>query len=179
MEVSEKIRSMKKDKRMMTAVVVLGLAGLILIMLSSVFSGGSKKKAAESIPELSTVSSGEYCEDTQQRLEAFLSQVDGAGRVRVFLKVSSEQRYVYATEGKQSRSENRAEEEEKYVLIGGSSGRSALIETIQAPEIEGAVILCSGGSIPVVQERIYRAASAALGIPTARIYVAALNGKGE
>ncbi len=178
MEVPETFKNMKKDKRMMTAVVVLGALGILLILLPSLLSGGSRGSSADT-PELSTISAEEYCADTQQRLEGFLRHIDGAGEVRVFLKVRSEQRYVYATEGKQSRSENKTEEEEKYVLIGGSSGRSALIETIEAPEIEGAVILCAGGDIPAVQERIYRAVSAALGIPTAKIYVAGLDRKGE
>ena len=178
MEAAERFMGMKKDKRMLTAVVLLGTAGLILIMLSSVFSGGKRADTGTKSPELISVSGEEYCEGMQRRLEAFLGNVEGAGEVRVFLKVGSEQRYVYATEGKQSRSDNRCEEEEKYVLIGGNNGKSALIETVQTPVIEGAVILCSGGRDPAVQERIYRAASAALGISTARIYVAVSNGKG-
>ena len=174
MEAAERFRNMKKDKRMMCAVVILGAAGLLLIMLSPVLSGGKKRSDNVKALELTSVSGEEYCYSLERRLEAFLSRIEGAGEVRVFLKAGSEQRYVYATEGKQSRSDNRSEEEEKYVLVGGNSGKSALIETIETPSIEGAVILCSGGS-PAVQERIYRAASAALGISTARIYVAVSN----
>jgi stage III sporulation protein AG len=46
------------------------------------------------------------------------------------------------------------------------------VETIEAPEITGAVIVCGGGGDAAVREQIYKAASAALGIPTAKIYVA-------
>jgi len=175
---TETAGGMKKEKRMMRAVVIFGAAGLLLIMLSPVLSGGSSRSSSVKTPELTSVSGEEYCAGMQQKLEAFLRNVEGAGEVKVFLKVGSEQRYVYATESRQSRSDNRSEEEEKYVLIGGNSGKSALIETIETPVIEGAVILCSGGRDPAVQERIYRAASAALGISTARIYVAVSNGKG-
>ena len=174
MEIAEKLKNMKKDKKLMTAVVVLCIAGLLLIMLSPLFSGGNRSSPGEAQPDFSEMSGDLYCAEIQQRLEAFLRNIEGAGEVKVFLKAGGEQRYVYATEGKKSISDNRSEEEEKYVLIGGSSGRSALVETIEAPEVSGAVVLCSGDSA-VVREQIYRAVSAALGIPTSKIYVAKLS----
>ena len=48
------------------------------------------------------------------------------------------------------------------------------IETVETPAITGAVIACSGFDSPAVQEQIYRAVSAALGIPTGKIYVTKL-----
>ncbi len=174
MEIPEKIKNMKSDRKMMTAVIVLGAAGLLLIMLSG-FTDGSKKSSPSSETALPAgMSSESYCSETEKRLEGFLQRIDGAGEVRAFLKVGSEQRYVYATEGKKTVSDNKAEEEEKYVMIGGNGGKNALIETVEAPEIEGAVILCSGCGDPAVREQVYRAAAAALGIPTAKIYVARL-----
>ena len=174
MEITEKLKNMKKDRKLMTAVAALCIAGLIMIMLSPVFSGGNRSSPGGEMPEFSEVSAEKYCAEVQKRLEEFLSSIEGAGEVRVFLKAGGEQRYVYATEGKRSRSENRSEEEEKYVMIGGSSGKNALVETVEAPEIEGAVVLCSGES-PAVREQIYRAVSAALGLSTSKIYVAKLD----
>lgn len=174
MEIPEKFRNMSRDKKLMTAVVVLCIAGLLLIMLSPLFSGGNRSSPGEEAVSFTEMTGEGYCTEIQQRLEGFLSSIEGAGKVRVFLKSGGEQRYVYATEGKKSISENRTEAEEKYVMIGGSGGRSALVETVKAPEIEGAVILCSGYDMPSVREQIYRAASAALGISTGKIYVAKL-----
>ena len=168
MEIPEKFRKMSKDKKMMTAVAVLCIAGLLLIMISPLFSGGNRSSPADAPVSFTEMSGESYCEGIRQRLEGFLSTIDGAGEVRVFLKAGGEQRYVYATEGKKSISDNRTEAEEKYVMIGGSGGKSA-------PEIEGAVVLCSGYDMPSVREQIYRAAAAALGISTAKIYVAKLN----
>ena len=56
-------------------------------------------------------------------------------------------------------------------MTGGGGQREPLIETVQAPAITGAVVACTGCGDPAVEERIYRAVSAALGIPTSRIYV--------
>ena len=179
MEIAERIKSFKGDRRMMKAVIVFGAAGLLLIMLSALTDGGSDKKSTDKAVLSADLSSDAYCSETERRLEDFLRKIDGAGEVRAFVKVGSEQKYIYATEGKKSVSDKKTEEEEKYVLIGGSSGKEALVETVEAPEIEGAVILCSGCGDPAVREQVYRAAAAALGLPTAKIYVARLSSPGK
>lgn len=174
MEITEKFRNMSKDKRMMTAVTILGIAGLLLIMISSLVPEKKKTDESESKVVEETVCAEDYRIETEKRLESFLCSIDGAGDVKVYLTVGSDERYIYATEGRRSKSEDKTEEERKYVMIGGGSDKSALIETVETPAITGAVIACSGFDSPTVQEQIYRAASAALGIPTGKIYVTKL-----
>ncbi|MDE7105413.1 MAG: hypothetical protein K2O36_05985, partial [Ruminococcus sp.] len=120
---------------------------------------------------INSVDTNDYCRETEQKLEEFLKKIDGAGDVEVYLTIKSSERYVYAAEEKKVKSENKTEEEEKYVIIGGGSEREPLIETVEAPEVTGAVIVCTGGDSPVVEERIYKAVSSALGISTSKIYV--------
>ena len=62
------------------------------------------------------------------------------------------------------------------MMIGGGNGKSALIETVEVPEITGAVVACTGCDSPIVAERIYKAVSAALGIPSGKIFVTKLEG---
>lgn len=176
MKIAEKIGGIKKDKKTVTAVMILGIGGLLLIMLSSVLpeKKQNKNETANALHQNTETDSEAYCRETEQRLERFLSSVEGAGEVKVYLTVGTDERYVYAKEGKQSRSENKTEEEEKYVIIGGGSEKKALIETIETPEITGAVIACTGCDSPIVTERIYKAVSAALGISTGKIYVTKL-----
>lgn len=176
MKIAEKLGSIKKDKKTVTAVMILGIGGLLLIMLSSVLpeKKQDKNESEKMIRQNTETDSDSYCRETEQRLENFLSSVEGAGEVKVYLTVGTDERYVYAKEGKQSRSENKTEEEEKYVIVGGGSEKNALIETVETPEITGAVIACTGCDSPIVTERIYKAVSAALGIPTGKIYVTKL-----
>lgn len=174
MEAIERLREFVKEKRSAAVMTLCGAAGLLLIMISSFVPD---KKAAEPVsgePPGVMTEAGEYCSATEKRLADFLGSIEGAGEVRVYLAVGSNERYVYATEGRHSRSDNKTEEEEKYVMIGGGSDKSALVETIEAPVISGAVIVCSGGADPSVREQLYKAASAALGIPTGKIYVTKL-----
>ena len=172
MEVTERIRELLKNRKWAVFMTVCGVTGLLLIMISSLLPDRKSAPAVNKEQLKSVFDSSAYCKDTEERLAALLSEIEGAGEVKVYLTVGSEQRYVYATEGRHSRSDNKTEEEEKYVIVGGGSEKNALIETVQAPEITGAVIVCGGGGDAAVREQIYKAASAALGIPTARIYVA-------
>lgn len=159
------------SKRSAVVVTVLGMAGLLLILITSFLPDKNQQPVQKASTSPVSEASDEYCRNMEKKLRGFLRNIDGAGEVEVYLTVVSGERYVYAAEGKKSSSENRTEEEKKYVMTGGSSQRGPLIETVETPEIAGAVIVCTGCGSPAVEERIYKAASAALGIPTAKIYV--------
>ncbi len=174
MGIGELIKSLGSDKKALSAVLILGAAGLCLILISSFLPGENEK--ADQTAETQTLSdtAEDYCEETEKRLSEFLRKIEGVGDVEVYLTVSNNEEYVYATEGKQSESENKKEEEFQYVMVGGSGDKTALIETVKAPQISGAVVACSGCDSPVVQEIVYKAVAAALDIPTSRIYVTTL-----
>ncbi len=174
MAILDVLKSLKSDKKAVTAVTVLGAVGLLLIMLSSLLPGEKKEEEKSSEKQSISVSSADYCTETEKKLADFLEDIDGVGKVRVYLTVGGEEQYVYATEGKTSIAENKTEEERKYVMIGGGSEKSALIETVKAPEISGAVIACTGADSPVVREMVYEAASTALDLTTGQIYVTKL-----
>lgn len=177
MSIRDLLNSMKSDKKALTAVTVLGAAGLCLIMLSSLLPGDGKEKdkTENNEPQIAATADSEvFCVETEKRLTEFLKDIEGVGDVKVYLTVEGDEEYVYATEGKTSISENKTEEERKYVMIGGSSDKTALIETVKAPEICGAVVACTGCDSAAVQEEVYKAVSTALDIPTSRIYVTKL-----
>lgn len=174
MGIVEKFRNLPKDKRLLALVTALGTVGLLLIMLSAVVPEKKSTDSEEHGRVTENINSENYRAETEKRLENFLESIDGAGDVRVYLTVATDERFIYATEGKKSTAENKTEEERKYVMIGGGSEKSALVETVQPPAITGAVVACSGYDSPSVQEQIYKAVSTALGIPTGKVYVTKL-----
>lgn len=169
MELFEKIKGITGNKRSAAGIVLLGAAGILLLFVSSLT--GDKKEAVPELEKACSDVAQEYRRESEERLEAFLENIEGAGEVEVYLTVGSGERYIYASEEKTSDSENRTEKEQKYVMIGGSSSREPLVETVRVPEITGAVVICTGCGSPVVEERMYKAAAAALDIPTSDIYV--------
>jgi stage III sporulation protein AG len=148
--------------------VLLGAAGIVLLFLSGLSEKDDKTVTAAEQPYTEVARS--FCSESEERLEAFLENIEGAGEVEVYLTVGSVERYIYASEKKLAESENKRDSEEKFVLVGGNS-REPLVETVETPQITGAVIICKGCNSPVVEERMYRAAAAALDLPTADIYV--------
>lgn len=169
MELFEKIKGITGNKRSAAGIVLLGAAGILLLFVSGLT--GDKKEAVPELEKACSDVAQEYRRESEERLEAFLENIEGAGEVEVYLTVGSGERYIYASEEKTSDSENRTEKEQKYVMIGGSSSREPLVETVRVPEITGAVVICTGCGSPVVEERMYKAAAAALDIPTSDIYV--------
>ncbi|MGB4090841.1 MAG: hypothetical protein WBK46_02715 [Ruminococcus flavefaciens] len=173
MDILDKLKGMTGRKKFSSAIAVLGTAGLLLIMISSLLpekaGEGTVTASGDILSEAET-----YCTDTEKRLASFLSRIDGAGEVKVYLSVGSNEWYIYASEEKHSRSDGRVEEEEKYVMTGSGSEKKALVETVRTPEICSAVIAASGCDSAAVQERLHKAASAALDIPTGKVYVTKL-----
>ncbi len=171
-EVIERVKKFFSGKKGTAVVTALGVVGMLLILISSVIPEG--KTTADEIAETSeeaVTNASDYCRETEKRLEDFLKNIEGAGEVKVYISVESDERYVYVSEGRKSVSGDRSEEEEKYVIVGNSGEKSALVETVEKPEITGAVIVCEGCGSAVVQERIYKAVSSALGISSNKIYV--------
>lgn len=172
MGLGKKVREMVKERKWAVFMTVCGVTGMLLIMISSLVP--DRDNINESQAAENHIKVEDYSLTLERRLSDFLCKIDGAGEVRVYISIGSSERYVYATEGRQSRSDNKSDEEEKYVIIGSGSERNALIETVENPKITGAVVLCSGGDSSVVCERIYNAVSAVLNLPIGRIYVSKL-----
>ncbi|MBQ9956590.1 MAG: hypothetical protein IJO99_03390 [Ruminococcus sp.] len=173
MEIIKIFKGLSKDKRAVTAVTLLGISGLGLIMLSSLIPEKSDSKSSSEKGE-SGYTAEEYREETEKRLESFIEKIEGVGEAEVYLTIAGEEKYEYATEGRTMKAENKTEEEHSYVMTGASGNKTALVETVNFPEISGAVVVCTGGNSPLVQETVYEAVSTALGIPTGRIYVTKL-----
>ncbi|MBR2283638.1 MAG: hypothetical protein IJ874_04360 [Ruminococcus sp.] len=171
MKLTERLRELLSGKRGTAAAVILGCAGLLLILISSLIPDKEPEPAAVQETAAGLEAAADYRADTERRLAGFLSRIEGAGEVEVYLTIGSSERSVYASEGKRTQTAEKSEVEEKYVIVGGSGGKEALLEMTAVPEVTGAVIICTGGGSPAVQERIYRAASAALGLSAADIYV--------
>ncbi len=159
------IDKLKENKTVLAAAA--GAVGLLLIMISTVLP--DKEQSAPSAEISETADNESYRIETESRLKEFLEKIDGAGDVEVYLTVGSSEKYVYASEEKKVKTDNKTEEENKYVIFG--SEKEPLVETVETPEITGAVIACTGGGSSVVEERIYKAVSSALDIPTSKIYV--------
>lgn len=164
-ELTEKIKELPKKAYFPKLLIGAGLAAMVLIMLSGMRDKEDTPSASEVSADFLTADT--YTRQTEDKLERILAEIDGVGKARVLVNVSSTEEYIYAEEIKQSadRTEN------SYVLMG-SGEKQALVKKVENPPVSGIIIVCEGGDDPKICEKIYKAVSTVLNIPTNRIYVA-------
>lgn len=149
-------------------IVPAGIAGMLLIMISSLIP--DRQETAE--PESSSYSEAIYLSETEKRLGDFLESIEGVGNVKLMITLKGGELYTYIHEDRKSISGDRTETDKSYVMSGRE--KAPVLESISNPEIMGAVIACEGASDPSVKSDIYNTVSRILGIPTSDIYVTEL-----
>lgn len=163
-----KIKELAKKPFFLKAAVAAGLLMIILILVSDFKGEEEKERADADVNVLSFTSAELYADETEKRLCETLTEIEGVGKAKVMLTITSTEEYVYAESVKSGASQT----ENSYVIIDKGSQKEALVKKINNPAISGVLIVCEGGDDPKVCERIYNAVSTALNIPTNKIYVA-------
>lgn len=155
--------------------LLLGAAGLCLILLSSILP--QEKESGEDTPDSTQASHGsgsDYGKQLETRLGEVLSQLSGVGNAEVMVTLRNTGTQIYAEEISQEQDEERYRSENSYVLLGGGAEQSALVKSVEQPQISGVVILCEGGDSSIVREQVVRAAAVACSVPTTQIFVGTL-----
>lgn len=141
-------------------VLLVVLAGLFLMALPD----GKNTKAAPGPAAAET----EPGQNLQTGLEEILSQIQGAGRVRVLLTQREGERTVYQTDEDSTSSGIRSDT----VLINGSDrSQTGLVQQINPPTYLGAVIVCQGADSASVRLAIVSAVGSVTGLSTDKITV--------
>lgn len=141
------------------ALLILAL-GLFLMCLPT-----GKEKTVETIPEATAVPQQA---DLAEQLEGILSQIDGAGKVRVLLSSATGEEIHYQTDEDQSGDTTRSD---TVLVTGDNRAQTGLVRQVNPPTYLGAVIVCQGADRPVVQLAIVEAVSNVTGLGADRITV--------
>lgn len=150
-------------KKYQWAAVVI-LAGLILMALPD--------GAAESLPEPEAAETGHPEQTLQQELEEILSQLEGAGKVRVLLTVSQGGQTYYQSDTDLSGTDTSREERRETVILSGTDrSETGLVQREDPPSYLGAVVLCQGADRPTVKLAVVDAVATATGLGSNHISV--------
>ena len=146
------------------AVALVVLVGVLLMLLPT------GKTEAQQPQRQETVS--EPRESLETRLEQILSQVSGAGNVRVLLTQERGETSVYQLDRQEVTDGDRREIRQDTITVTGSDRQQeGLLTQVEAPRYRGAVIVCQGGDNPTVRLSVVEAVSGATGLPSNRITV--------
>ena len=167
-ELFDKIKEFAKKPLFLKAAAALGVLMIVIILFSDGSDKNEKSREEASEKGISFESADIYAAEMEDRLCGILTEIEGVGRAKVMLTITSTEEYVYAETQKTGSSQS----ENSYVIIDKGSQKEALLKKINNPAISGVLIVCEGGDDPRVCEKIYLAVSTALNIPTNKIYVA-------
>lgn len=168
---NEKISPFLKG-RGVKIIVILGLAGMVLILFSDIFSSRSNTAQKETTDNMTVEQYESYVAEMEKRLESTLEKISGVGNADVMITAAGSGEYVYAKDEKTETDSDSVSKDEQYVIIGGSGDKKALVRKVDNPEIMGVIVVCEGGDSNVVKEKVYSAVSAAFNIPSQKIFVA-------
>ncbi|MBE6838061.1 MAG: hypothetical protein E7507_00775 [Ruminococcus sp.] len=153
-----------KEKNTSKILVAIGIFGMLLVLLSGMFTSGEEKSVTSENGEINLTA---YKKNIEDELSDMLSEIDGVGRNRVMVTLSSGEEYIFAEETKTGNSAMQ----KSYVIVEKNGEKQALVSRVDSPKVSGVIIVCEGGGNAVVREEVYKAVSTVLGIPLGDIYV--------
>ena len=151
--------------------VMMGLIGILLISVPSFLP----EKENGDTPEVTIQEEADYAVHLSLQLEEILGKMEGVGEIKVMVTLKQDSSYVYATDLAQNDQQKETlveqQTEQKHVILEQDGEEQALVSTRFAPQVEGVIIVCRGGSDPVVVNKLTDAVTAALGIGSNRVAV--------
>jgi stage III sporulation protein AG len=168
--------SFRQSPNRLKIAVVLGAAGMLMIMLSELVPD-SKEKPEKAVAQTETTDSDDFRKRTERELKELLEQIEGVGECEVMISLESSTEYIYAeniSRFTEDNADRRSEKLDEDIVITENGGtRQPLIRKVIDPQIGGVVIVCEGGGNISINERVQKAVSTALNISSTRVCVEA------
>lgn len=179
----------KKGKRRIENLVIILIVGIIIIIVASSFTsdGKNKKNTQEPKGEIALITNepDDKIKKLEQRLESILSEIEGAGTVKVMVTGITDGEVVHAynqieensvTEEKDNtdrtgRTDEYRREQEMVFMEANAGGRVPVIIKSYEPEIKGVVVVADGAGSSIIRQNIKDAVAALTGLPAHKINV--------
>lgn len=173
---NEKIKNLTKNPKLL---VVIGLCGILLIFVSSVFSSEDNKSQTKN-PTDSTAQTEQYRAEIEKSIKNIVSSITGDKKPTIVVTLESGIKYSYAkadeidnsvSNGNSSDQSSESKKQSYIIIKKSDGGEEALIVTQTMPEIRGVAIVCANGDNIEISEKIKNAVTAALNITSKRVYI--------
>lgn len=184
-------KELSSNKKALTFIILIGIAGILMLGFSEIFSGKSKKqKTTESVIDESIAFSGQgYTDALEDKVMELIGSIDGVGKANVMITLDSAFEYRYAVtkdtttdisdpSSERDGGSRSQSQKEEYVYIEDENGRKqALLISQVLPKIKGVVVVCEGGDTLAVRNNVINAVTTALGIYSNNVYVTKMSSK--
>ena len=150
--------------------LLLLLAGLLLLVIALPVSEPENEEREET--ESGTVTEEDYASMAESKLETILAQMEGAGKVKVMITLSSSSEKIVEKDEETSKDETQSTSSETTVYEETADrGQTPYVSKELTPAVEGVVVLCEGGHEPVVVQQITEAVEALFSVESHKIKV--------
>ena len=194
-KVKKYLEELKKGNKKISkdAMLILFLSGILLYVIALPTNNNgsyfktrqqSTDSTADTQETQNKQTEQEYCKELEEKLEDFLSNVQGVGKVKVLIYMNVSKTYVvekdspvYETSknsGDETSTENKKEETTVYTT-NDYGEQVPFVSQTQMPEIEGIVIAAQGASNETVRIQLMRMAMALYGVEANKVEVMILN----
>ena len=171
-----------KKKRTQNLILLVVLLVILLIACNYIFKTEDKNtiksnntSTTQNIDNSNSTSSdssnSSNNSDLEEKISVILSQIQGISDVSIVLSYSQEekQNVVYNTKEEQSDGKSTTE---KVVAYNEQSGnKSAIIESVECPKVEGAIVVAKGADSVDMRSKIASAVSTVVNIPVYKVQV--------
>lgn len=173
---NEKIKNLIQNPKLL---IVLGLCGILLIFISSLFSD-SDNNDNKKVTSDTDYTAEQYCQMLEENIKDIVTGITGDKNPTVVITLESGIRYSYASADETDTSsstgsatdQSSESKKQSYITVKtADGGEQALIVTEIMPEVRGVAIICSGGNSETVAQKIKNAVTAALNITSKRVYI--------
>lgn len=172
---NEKIKNIIQNPKIL---IFIGICGIVLIFVSSLFSG-EKKDQANGV-ETEQCTAKQYCKMLEEDIKDVVTGITGDKKATVVITLESGIRYSYASAAEtdistsigSSNDQSSESKKQSYITVKtADGGEEALVVTEIMPEVRGVAIICKGGNDEYTSEKIKNAVTAALNITSKRVYI--------
>ena len=172
----ENLKELSKKIKQPKVLLIIGLLGIAVIGLSSIFPKSNEK----TVPISDNFDCDEYRKDMEDNIRSIVRSITGDKKSTVIITLKNGIRYSYADDTKIDTSKTDGEKavqsssrnETSHITVKTSSGEEkALVVTENMPEIRGVAIVCIGGDDEATAQEIKSSVMAALDITEKRIYI--------
>lgn len=165
----------------MKVIVVIGLIGILLIMLSEFLPSGSDKKASQksnaSAVEQTPIST--YKEQTEADLEKIISKIEGVGQCAVMVTFETSAENVYAYNSTSEFGEKNEKREYNYIIIEKNNNEEPIVVKEIQPKVKGVIIVCEGSDNSKVKEAVIDSVTSAFSIASNKISISKMENNKE
>lgn len=171
-----------KKKRTQNLVLLVALLVILLICCNYIFktedinsTKGNNTSSNKNIDNSNkenlnnNITSNNY--DLEEKLSVVLSQVQGISDVSIVLSYSQEEKQNVVYNTKEEQSEGKSTTEKVVAYNEQSGNKSAIIQSVECPKVEGAIVVAKGADSVDMRSKIASAVSTVVNIPVYKVQV--------